>query len=126
MGGGEAWHRHRASHFAMATFTLKRPTLHGQGQNQHAACPQHGTSARGVLMLRHQRAWHAHAKAPLCLVCHTKAPTRCAQAKAPIRCGVPMPRNQRVRHALAKAPRCGRDRGGTPWDHSIVGSTGRT
>ncbi|KAK4849597.1 hypothetical protein QYF36_026430 [Acer negundo] len=69
-------------------------------------------------MPRHPRAWHARAKAPARLACHTKALVRCAHAKAPIRCGMHMPRHQRARRVLAKAPRCGQGGGGTPWDNS--------
>jgi hypothetical protein len=76
-------------------FFFRRPTLHHQGQNQHTACLCQGTSALGMPVPRHRRAWHARAKAPARLACP------CQGTGA---LGMPVPRHQRAWHAYAKAP----------------------
>ncbi|KAI9178216.1 hypothetical protein LWI28_023961 [Acer negundo] len=88
--------------------------------------PPRAKSAHSVPMPRHQRAWHARAKAPARLACpcqgtgalgmpvprHRRAWHARAKAPARLAClcqgtnalGMPMPRHQRAWRAYAKAP----------------------
>ena len=100
-------------------FFFRRPTLHGQGQNQHAEAKISTSSANAkgktcplLATPRHQR---AHAKAPTRWPCPCQGTNACslptprhqrAHAKAKTCPRLATPRHQRVGLAHAKAPTC--------------------